>query len=80
MSSSYDNSYLNLLMFWTGGGGSAVGRGARGPYGILGGFWGHPRRILGSQQADGMKPKRLPNEVGGRLEEETAETCVLQHF
>ena len=59
-------------------GGNALGRFARGPYGSLGTFWGRLRRSLGSQQADGIKPKIPPNEVGSRLEEEKEEASFWQ--
>ena len=59
-------------------GGNAFGRLAQGPYEALGTFWGRLRRSLGSQEAARRKPKRPPNEVGMRLEEETAESRFLQ--
>ena len=60
--------------------GSALGRVARGPYGALGAFRGRPRRSLGSHEAARRKPKRPPNEVGRRLEEETVESRCSQHL
>ena len=72
---------LVFFRFWRPvDGGSALGRLARGPYVALGAFWWRPRRSLASQEAAGRKPKRPPNEVGRRHQEETAESLFLQHL
>ncbi len=47
---------------------------------VLGAFLGRPRRNLGFQEAARRKPKRPPNDVGRRLEEDTAEYRLLQHI
>ena len=43
-------------------------------------FRGRPRRSPGSQEAARRQPSRLPNDVGRRLEKETAESRFLQHL
>ena len=59
-------------------GGIALGRLDWGPYGAPGVFWARPKRSLGSQEAARRKPNRPPNDVGRRLEEETAESRCVQ--
>ena len=46
----------------------------------FGAFWGRPRISPGSQKAAQRKPQRPPNDVGRRLEEETAESRFVQHL